>query len=196
MSPVLGPTSKASHVPGVTDLDHGDLRDESSSNGTTSSSLINVEASSPSSTSSTSSTSIDPPSPPQPTRPIKINEKDTGYEYVTLSVTLPYTTYITTVLLGDSSPTTNGLVPTTYPVPASSSSSNTKVQTPGIANGTIVGIVVGLVVGFLALFAVFYVYLLRARQAKRRRRRRRSRRGSPATAEGESDFLFYSVLAS
>lgn len=121
---------------------------------------------------------------PQPTHPVE-DEKDAGYEYVTLSITLPYTTYLTTILLGDSFPTTdaNTLVPTTYAVPTSSS--NTRVQTPGISTGAIVGIVVGLIVGFSALLGVFYVYLLRAREAKRRRRRRRSRRGSSATADGE-----------
>ena len=112
------------------------------------------------------------------------NEKDTGCEYVTFSVTLPYTTYLTAILLGDSFPTKNPntLVPTTYPLPKSSS--NTRIQTPGMSTGAIVGIIVGLVAGFAALLGVFYVYLLRARQAKRRRRRR-GRRGSSATADGE-----------
>lgn len=176
MSPAFQISSRLSSSPSLTSLVNHLPRDSSSD--------IALSSSSPSTNAAQTivlTASTNDISSPVPTHPSDINEKDSGYEYVTLSVTLPYTTYITTILLGDSFPTTS-LVPTTYAVPTSSS--NVKVQTPGIATGTIVGIVVGLIVGFLALFGVFYVYLLRARQAKRRRRRRRSRRSSSATADG------------
>jgi hypothetical protein len=183
MSPILPKTITFPSALSVSPLVHElDLRDEALSDISFSSSPL--DATSTTSTTSTYFANVLAPAA-IPTRPVEINEKDSGYEYVTLTVTSPYTTYITTILLGDSFPTTNveSLQPTTYAVP--SSSSNTKVQTPGIATGTIVGIVVGLIFGFLSLFGVFYVYLLRARQAKRRRQRRRSRRGSSATADGE-----------
>ena len=168
MSPVLPVSISATHITLVDVDEHPRASSDSSSTATDVSS------------SSSLSTPTNDISPPIPTLPLNINRQD--FYYRTLSVTLPYTTYTTTIVLGDSFSTTN-LQPTTYAVP--SSSTNAKVQTPGIATGTIVGIVIGLIAGFLALFAVFYVYLLRARQARRRRRRRRSRRGSSATAEGK-----------
>ena len=178
MSPVLSLTG--TKLEG-TRVIYVDPRDEVSSSGTSSHTHIELFSPSPTISTATLASSNDLLLLPEPTQPLKINEKDTGYAYVTLSITLPYTTYASIVLLGDSFPTTNTLIPTTFAIPTSQ---NVKLQTPGTATGTIVGIVIGLIVGFGALIAVFYVYLLRARQVRRRRRRRRSRRGSSATADG------------
>jgi hypothetical protein len=133
MSPVFSTIRIELEEPKSTSLAHEFLRKGLSSDVAPSpSSLIDAFLSIPTNPPS----SVNDLASPTPTQPLEIGEKDSGYEYVTLSVTLPYTTYTTTVLLGDSFPTstTNDLVPTTYAVP--SSSSDTKVQTPGIPTGT------------------------------------------------------------
>ena len=91
-------------------------------------------------------------------------------DYITLSVTRPYTTFTTLILLGDSfpSPTTD---PPSDPEPTSTSSPGP--VTPGISTGTIVGIVIGSLLGFGLVVLIYYVSLKRARAARKRRKRRR-----------------------
>lgn len=132
MSPIFSTIRIELEEPKSTNLAHIILeKDLSSDVAPSPSSLIDAFLSTP-----TNTASFNDVAPPTPTQPLDINKKDTGYEYVTMSVTLPYTTYTTAILLGDSFPTsaTNNLVPTTYAVPTTSS--NTKVQNPGIATGT------------------------------------------------------------
>ena len=116
--------------------------------------------------------------PPIPT-PKPLEERD-GWSFVTLTVTKPFSTYTTTILLGDTFPTSSYITPVTTP-----DSQPQPVQqpiTPGIATGTIVGIVVGCTLGFLLLVGVFYIYLLRAKQYRRRKGRSRSRSKSRSSS--------------
>jgi len=110
----------------------------------------------------------------------KVNAKEVAPYYVTLTITRDATTYITTIQLGDSFPTTS--FPNSNSQPASPP--RTTAQHPGIPTGDIVGIIVGCIVGFGLLVGVFYVYLLRARQFRRVESRKRSRRGSESTQGG------------
>lgn len=137
------------------------------------------------------------PTPPLPTS-MPVFQRDGSWSYLTLSITYPYTTYTTTILLGNSIPSQP---PSTSPASTFSSESQTQPQSqreavkPGIATGTIVGIVVGCITGFLLLVGIFYLYLLRARQHRRRRRRSRRRsksRSSSGAGGGNAGKLLHS----
>ncbi|CZR56919.1 uncharacterized protein PAC_06808 [Phialocephala subalpina] len=98
---------------------------------------------------------------------LELEQKDSPY--VVITVTNGAGIHITTVLLGDSYPTTFSKTA----IGGGSGSSH-----PGISTGSIVGIAVGLSLGFLAFFAVMYIYFLRFRQARRLRRKRRRRKSN------------------
>jgi len=116
--------------------------------------------------------------------------------YVTLTITLPNEIYTTTILLGDTFPTS---ATTTDPVQQSASSptlSSAAVQNADSSNsGYIAGIIIGILGGLAVLAGVFYVYTLRARQylasnksvsgsrstrrRKKKKRRKKGKKGSP-----------------
>jgi hypothetical protein len=122
--------------------------------------------------------------PPHPTN-WPIRDRAGEPDLITLSITSPFTTYTTTIELGNSFPTS--FIPD--PSPQAAVQAPQKPSTPGISTGTIVGIVVGCSLGFLLLIGVFYVYLLRARQyrlQKKRRGRSKSRSSSGRSGGGVS----------
>ena len=116
--------------------------------------------------------------------------------YVTLTITLPNEIYTTTILLGDTFPTSAA---PTDPVQQSASSptlSSAAVQNADSSNsGYIAGIIIGVLGGLAVLAGVFYVYTLRARQylasnksvsgsrstrrRKKKKRRKKGKKGSP-----------------
>lgn len=104
-------------------------------------------------------------------------------DYLTISITSPYTTYTTTILLGNSFPTT-APIPLAA-VPQATATTTQVQQFPGLPTSIIVGIVVGCALGCLLLLGVLYVYMLRARQRRRQRRRRR-RRSKSRSSSGRS----------
>lgn len=93
--------------------------------------------------------------------------------YITLTITRDSTVYTTTILLGNTFPSS----PQTTTVSVQTSSPS-RPHSPGIATSTITGIVVGCIAGFLLLVVIFYIYVLRSRQIRRRSRRRGSSRSS------------------
>ncbi|KAF8866984.1 hypothetical protein BDZ45DRAFT_795431 [Acephala macrosclerotiorum] len=100
---------------------------------------------------------------------LKLEQKDGSPYYVVITVTNGSGMHITTVVLGDSYPTTfSGAA-----VGGGSGGSH-----PGISTGSIVGIAVGLTLGFLVFFAAMYIYFLRLRQARQLRRKKRRRRSN------------------
>jgi len=115
--------------------------------------------------------------------------------YLTLTVTQAYLTYTTTILLGDTFPTSpppGFPAASAYPAAAQSSpqveteseTADPQTQNPGLGSGTTAGIIVGCILAFILLLGVGYVFLLRARQRRRRRRRRKKRRKSASSAGG------------
>jgi hypothetical protein len=140
------------------------------------------------------------PPDPDPTTSeddIELEPRDGGY-YITLTVTAQTGTYITSVLLGDSFPTsTTDPIPTPEPQSAvstspSTPSPSTTVQHPGISTGAIAGIIIGVLGGLSLLVGAFYVYLLRSRKFKRgKRRKRRSPR--PRSGKFVSCFLLFGL---
>ncbi|KAE8441172.1 hypothetical protein EG329_005801 [Mollisiaceae sp. DMI_Dod_QoI] len=104
--------------------------------------------------------------------------KDAAPDYVVITVTSAngVGTYVSTVLLGDSYPTTRNDLGD-----GNNGGSNPH---PGISTGSIVGISVGLALGFLALLGVCYVYYLRSRQTRRLRHRRGRRKAKVVVARG------------
>jgi len=123
--------------------------------------------------------------PPSPTLPIPDSVLGPEY-YITLTITQPYTTYTTLILLGNS-PATAAIGPyQAAQTSAEDSATGQHMPNSGTSTGAIVGIIVGCTVGTFLLFAVLYLYTLRARQwrrkEKRRMRRRRARRASLAAA--------------
>ena len=101
-----------------------------------------------------------------PTPAALVERKADPQNFVTLTVSQPSeAVYVTTILLGDS-----------YPAPterAQQQTSNSQTLTParatnqGTSAGTIAGIIIGVLGGLAVLTAVFYVWILRARQWER-----------------------------
>jgi hypothetical protein len=120
---------------------------------------------------------------PDPTDDIELKPRDGGSSYyITLTVTASTGTYITSVLLGDSFPTSSITDPNPIPTPEpqsavstspSTPSPSTTVQHPGISIGAIVGIIIGVLGGLSALVVAFYIYLLRSRKFKKGKRRKK-----------------------
>jgi hypothetical protein len=115
--------------------------------------------------------------------------------YITLTVTSSTETYLTTLLLGDSFPTSIESNPTPDPTPTpqpqSALATPSPVQHPGISTGAIAGIIVGVLAGLSLLVGAFYVYLVRSKILRKGRRRRGGKRRSPRVRAGEffSSFL-------
>jgi hypothetical protein len=142
------------------------------------------------------------PPDPDPTtseHDIELEPRDGGSSYyITLTVTAQSGTYITSVLLEDSFPTsTTDPIPTAEPQSAvstspSTPSPSTTVQHPGISSGAIAGIIIGILGGLSLLVGAFYVYLLRSRKYKKGKRRKRR---SPRPRSGTFIFsLSFSCL--
>ena len=126
-------------------------------------------------------TKTEPHLPPLMTSgPVELRDEP---RYLTLSVNSFSTTYITTILLGNSFAT----VPST---PFSTATPELEsVHVPGIPTGTIVGIVVGCVAGFFLLLCVFYIHILKMRQSARMRRSRSSRSKSRSSSGGSGSTV-------
>ncbi len=120
--------------------------------------------------------------------------------YVTLTITLSSEIYTTTILLGDTFPTSAA---PTDPVQQSASSptlSPAAVQNADSSNsGYIAGIIIGVLGGLAVLAGVFYVYTLRARQylasnksvsGSRSTRRRRKKKKRKKGKKGSPWFKF------
>jgi hypothetical protein len=123
--------------------------------------------------------------------------------YVTLTITLPNEIiYTTTILLGDTFPTSPA---PTDPVQQSASSqtlSPAAVQNADSSNsGYIAGIIIGVLGGLALLAGVFYVYTLRARQhlasnksvsgsrsTRRRRKKKKRKKGKKGSPWFKFDF--------
>ncbi|PMD17331.1 hypothetical protein NA56DRAFT_648753 [Hyaloscypha hepaticicola] len=123
--------------------------------------------------------------------------------YVTLTITLPNELpYTTTILLGDTFPTSAA---PTDPVQQSASSptlSPAAIQNADSSNsGYIAGIIIGVLGGLAVLAGVFYVYTLRARQylssnksvsgsrsTRRRRKKKKRRKGKKGSPWFKFDF--------
>jgi hypothetical protein len=125
---------------------------------------------------------------------IELEPRDGGY-YITLTVTTQTGTYITSLLLGDSFPTssptsdpTPNPIPTPEPQSAVSTSTPTpSVQHPGISTGAIAGIIIGVLGGLSLLVGAFYIYLLRSKKYKKGKRRKKR---SPRPRSGKFKFVF------
>lgn len=99
--------------------------------------------------------------------------------YITLTISLPRTTYATVVLLGDSFPSTF-LTPDPSPSPSlivSPPAVQRKQRAAGeVSDSPNVGIVIGCVAGLGLLLGVVYVWILRARQSRRRRKGKKTKK--------------------
>lgn len=102
-----------------------------------------------------------------PTPAALLNRNPEPQYYVTLTITLPYEVYTTTVLLGDNFPTPP---PPTIPVQQSASQPTltpATAQNPSSTGGNVAGIVIGVLGSLAVLAGIYYVFLLRARQLRR-----------------------------
>jgi hypothetical protein len=114
---------------------------------------------------------------PFPTSPPLIKRQG---HYITLTITRDYTTYTTTILLGNTFPSS----PQITTSPSVQTSQLSHPGTPGVPTSTIAGIVVGSIAGFLLLVAIFYVYVLRSRQIRRKSKKRGRSRSSKSSSHG------------
>lgn len=105
--------------------------------------------------------------------------------YVTLTITKAYTTYATTILLGNTFPTSPE---TSNPTSQSSTTSQSQPASPGIPTSSITGIVVGCIAGLLLLIGVFYIYEIRASKLRAARKKRGSR-GSSRSNRGRGKMF-------
>jgi cell wall integrity and stress response component len=117
---------------------------------------------------------------PTPAPAVFLNREAGPQYYITLTITDPAeVTYTTTILLGNDYP---GASPTD-PVQQSASTQTitaAATQNPGLSSGSVAGIIIGVLGGLAVLAAVFYVWMIRARQGqpepKKRRRHRKKKK--------------------
>src|SRR5882724_11544487 len=83
--------------------------------------------------------------------------------YVTLTITLPYEVYTTTVLLGDNFPTPPPLTIAVQQSASQPTHTPATVQNSNNTGGNVAGFVIGVLGSLAVLAGIYYVYLLRAR---------------------------------